>query len=131
MEEKHVETKVVTKYAGHSVKANKSVDLALKCSYDQLTNYILLIQFLNVDVKMVAKLPGEKAFELGVFRVKEVKIDNDGEGTLKFNSMNDFVNTDNFNKLIGSDLINVRFSADIEIEESNEEDDDSDEDDDI
>lgn len=131
MEEKHVETKVVAKYAGHSVKANKSVDIALKCAYDQLTNYILLIQFLNVDVKMVAKLAGEKPFELGTFRVKEVKVDNDGEGTLKFNSMNDFVNADNFNKLVGSDLVNVKFSADIEVEEEDDEDEDTGDFDDI
>jgi len=119
--EKHAQTQIIAKYNGHAVKANQSVDLNVKCGYDQLPEYIQLIQFLNNDVTIFAKLPDVKPMKLGTFRVQNLNISHDGEGSIKFNSMNDFVNTDNFNKLVGSEMIVMRVSADIEIEDSDEE----------
>lgn len=115
--ENHVEVKLISKYNGHSVKANQSVDLGMKASYDQLSNAVQLLQFLNNDVTILAKLPDAKPFRLGTFRVQAVNISHDGESAIKFNSMADFTEVDNFTKLIGSDMVILKVEADIEIEE--------------
>lgn len=118
---KKVKTVAIASYNGHSIKTNKNVDLALKFRYDELQNYIQLIQFLNEDVTVIVKVGDGKPTNLGIFRVKEIKIDGDGEGVGKFNSMLDFVNADAINALVGTDLIKVQFSAEIEeVEEDND-----------
>lgn len=115
--EEHVEVKLISKYNGHSVKANQSVDLNVKAGYDQLSNAVCLLQMLNNDVTILAKLPDTKPFRLGTFRVQAVNISHDGESAIKFNSMADFTEVDNFSKLIGSDMVILRVTADIEKEE--------------
>ena len=117
---KKVKVRVVAAYNGHNIKPNKNVDLALKCRYDELANYIQLIQFLNEVVEIVAKVGDNPAKKLGSFRVKEIKVDHDGEGVLKFNSMLDFVNADDINSLVGEELIKIQFTA--EVEEAEDED---------
>ena len=119
--EQYVEVRLVGKYNGHSVKANQSVDLSIKAGYDQLSQAVQLLQFLNNDVSIKAKVPDLKPFSLGTFRVQAVNISHDGESTIKFNSMADFTEVDNFTKLIGSELIVLKISANIEIEDSGEE----------
>ena len=118
--EKEVKTKVVGKYNGHSVKANKSIDLDIVCAYDQLPSYIQTVQYLNNDVEIIAKQPDEKPKKLGTFRVKGVNVCGDGEGKIKFNSMTDFVELENIDSLIGSDYLQLMFKANIEIEEEEE-----------
>ena len=121
--EQHVEVKLVGKYNGHSVKANQSVDLGIKAGYDQLAQAVQLLQFLNNDVTIKAKVTDAKPFNLGTFRVQAVNVSHDGESAIKFNSMADFTEVDNFSKLIGSDIVVLRVSADIEFEDSEEEED--------
>ena len=121
--EKHVEVKVICKYNGHSVKANQSVDLGIKAGYDQLAQAIQLLQMLNNDVTIKAKVPDAKPFNLGTFRVQAVNVSHDGESAIKFNSMADFTEVDNFSKLIGSELVILRVSSDIVIEDSEDEED--------
>ena len=118
--EHHVEVKVIGKYNGHSVKANQSVDLGVKAGYDQLSQAVQLLQMLNNDVTIKAKVPDVKPFNLGTFRVQAVNVSHDGESAIKFNSMADFTEVDNFSKLIGSEMVVLRCSADVEIEESEE-----------
>ena len=77
--ESHVEVKVIGKYNGHSVKANQSVDLSFKAGYDQLSGAVRLLQLLNNDVTIKSKVPDEKPFNLGTFRVQNVNISHDGE----------------------------------------------------
>lgn len=114
------ELKVVAHYNGHSLKSNGNVDFSVKCDYSELVKYIQLVQALNNDVKISAKITDQKPFKLGTFRVKAINIDDDGEGNLKFNSQADFVEVDNLTKLVGTDLFVLRFSAEIEIEDGEE-----------
>lgn len=115
--EQHVEVKVIGKYNGHSVKANQSVDLSIKAGYDQLASAVQLLQMLNNDVTILAKVPDAKPFKLGTFRVQAVNVSHDGESAIKFNSMADFTEVDNFSKLIGSEMVILKVSATIELEE--------------
>lgn len=97
-----VKVKQVVQYNGHSLSANGSVNLTLKAGYGELVNTIKVMQMLNNDVQVKARVPGHnngKPFTLGTFRIKSIAIDGDGESTIKFNGLNDYVEMDNLNVL--------------------------------
>jgi hypothetical protein len=121
MSEMTVKVKEVVKYGGHSLSANGSVNLTLKASYSELTNTIQAMQMLNNDVTIKAKLPAGKPMKLGIFRIKQIIVDGDGESILKFNGLNDYIEMDNLNLLPLNSDENKEFiiamEAEIEIEE--------------
>lgn len=123
----NVKVKEVVKYGGHSLSANGSVNFTLKAQYSELPNTIKLMQMLNNDVNIKAKVPGGKPMKLGFFRVKRIVIDDDGESTIKFNGLNDYVEMDNLNMLPLNTDENKEFvvlmEADIETDEMEETDD--------
>lgn len=125
MSEMTVKVKEVVKYSGHSLSANGSVNFTLKAQYSELTNTIQAMQMLNNDVHIKAKLPGNKPMKLGMFRIKQIVIDGDGESTLKFNGLNDYIEMDNLNLLPLNNDDNKEFvimmEADIEVEDETEE----------
>ena len=94
-----VKVKEVVKYGGHSLSANGSVNFTLKAQYSELSNTIQLMQMLNNDASIKAKIPGGSPMKLGFFRVKQIVIDGDGESTIKFNGLNDYIEMDNLNLL--------------------------------
>ena len=98
MSEKLKVMQVVT-YGGHSLSANGAVSLTLKAEYSELTKTIQVIQMLNEDVAVKAKLAGQKPMKLGSFKIKDIKIDGDGESVLKFAGISDYVEMDNLNLL--------------------------------
>lgn len=118
----NIKVKEVVTYGGHSLKANGAVDFTLKASYSELTNSIKLMQMLNNDVNIKAKVPGDKAMKLGIFRVKQIVIDGDGESVLKFNGLNDHIELDNLNMLPLNDSDTKEFVVlmETEIEEEDE-----------
>lgn len=126
MSDMTVKVKEVVKYGGHSLSANGSVNFTLKASYSELTNTIQMMQMLNNDVNIKAKLPAGKPMKLGMFRIKQIVIDGDGESTLKFNGLNDYIEMDNLNLLPLNSDENKEFvilmEAEIEIEEEGEDD---------
>lgn len=93
-----IKTKQVVSYKGHSLSANGSVNLTLSAMYSELTKTINLMQMLNNDVEIKAKVSG-KVLKLGVFRIKNIIIDGDGESKIKFNGLSDYVEMDNLNLL--------------------------------
>lgn len=117
MSEKKIVVKEVVNYKGHSVRANGSVDLSFSSMYDELTNSIQCLQMLNNDVNIVAKLPNEKPVELGMFRIKNISFDDDGESTLKFNSLDQNVELNNLSNIITNEKFQIKMSALIELEE--------------
>ena len=123
---KNIKVKQVVVYGGHSLKANGAVDFTLKSAYSELVNTIHVMQMLNNDVNIKAKLPGQKPMKLGMFRIKQIVIDGDGESILKFNGLNDHIEMDNLNLLpLNTDddkEFVVLMEAEIEEEEEGEED---------
>lgn len=95
----NIKVKEVVVYGGHSMSANGSVNLTLKAQYSELPNSIRMMQLLNNDVDIKAKAPGSKTMRLGVFRVKQIVVDGDGESVLKFNGLSDCIEMDNLNVL--------------------------------
>ncbi|MGL5920455.1 MAG: hypothetical protein ACRCZQ_08145 [Bacteroidales bacterium] len=109
-------------YGGHSLSANGSVNLTLKANYSELTNTIGVMQLLNNDVSIKAKASG-KAVKLGIFRVKQIAVDGDGESKLKFTGIDQYVEMDSLNKLpLATEEIKefaVLYESTIESEEEN------------
>lgn len=120
----NVKVKQIVSYGGHSLSANGSVNLTFKAMYSELTNSIKLMQMLNNDISIKAKVLGEKPKKLGMFRIKEVKVEGDGESVIKFNGLSDYVEMDNLNSLplrdSDSKEFTVMYEADIELEEEKE-----------
>lgn len=120
-EEKQIKINEVVQLNGYSLKASGAVDLVLVAEYGELVKSIQVLQMLNNDVTIKAKVPGNKAMMLGVWRVKNVIVDGDGESKLKFNGLSDFIEMQNLNLLPLKSDDNPRFQilmeAQIEIEE--------------
>lgn len=121
----NISVKEVVTYGGHNLSANGSVNLTLKASYSELAKTISAMQMLNNDIKIKAKVPGSKAMKLGMFRIKDIKIDGDGESVLRFNTLNDFVEMSNLNLLPLNDSDTKEFAVllEAEVEERGEEED--------
>ena len=117
----------VMKYGGHSLSANGMVNVTFTAMYSELAKSLQLMQLLNEDVTVAAKLPSEKPIPLGTFRVHQLIVDDDGESKVKLHGMSEFVETDSLNSLPlrNSDVpeFQVMFKADIESVEGDEEDD--------
>lgn len=116
-----VRVKEVVEYGGHSISANGGVNVTFKADYSELPNSIQLLQMLNNDVTIKAKVPNEGAIKLGYFRVKQVVIDDDGESKIKFNGLSDYIEVDNLNQLPFRTDDNAQFvimiEADVELED--------------
>lgn len=120
---KKVKVKEVVEYYGHSISPNGSVNFSLKADYSELTNTIMLMQMLNNDIIIKCKIPTNKPFKIGVFRLKKIEIDGDGESKIKFNGLTDFIEMDNLNILPASQSEEKRFTVmmETEIEDESEE----------
>lgn len=116
----NLKVKEVVKYGGHSLSANGAVNFTLKAGYSELVNSIGVMQMLNNDVNIKAKVPGSKPIKLGVFRVKQIVVDGDGESTLKFNGLNDYIEMDNLNMLPMNDSETKEFVVLMETETEEE-----------
>lgn len=118
---KTVKVKEIVTYAGHSLRANGSVNLTVKAMYGELTNSIQMMQMLNNDVDLKARVTNGKPMRLGFFRIQEIKVDGDGESTIKFNGISDNIEMDNLNNLPLNDADTKQFTilavAEIDLED--------------
>lgn len=118
-----VKLKFEARYANHSVKQNKAVDLTIKMRYSELPEYIKTIQMLNENVTVAGKIGADKKpVKLGTFMVHNIGIDREGDGTLKLNSQLDHVNANNINELAArnDEPLILLLKADIDVEEDTE-----------
>lgn len=112
-----VKSKMVVCYKKHSISSNGSINLELKTGYDNITNAIGLLQMLNNDVRIKVMIPDtKKKYDLGLFRIKSIVFNGDGESDIKFNSIDDFVEVNNLNEIITKEPFIALFSADVELE---------------
>ena len=118
-----IKVKQLVEYNGHGLRANGSVDLNFKVKYSNLVNTIQLMQLLNNDITIKAKV-SNKVTRLGIFRIKNVVIDGDGESKIKLIGLSDYIEMDELNNLPlsneDSKEFYVMYEADVE-EETEEE----------
>ena len=119
---KKVKVKLEVQYDGHSIKKNTAVDVRFKAPYSELVNCLNLIQLLNCNVNVSAKINNNKPCEIGTFYLHELKIDRDGESSIKFNSESDYVYLNNLNLLTEKEtVLKLLCSGIIEEDEESEE----------
>lgn len=117
METKKIAIKEIVNYKGHSVKPNGTVDISFSAMYDQITSSIGVLQLLNENVKILAKLPGRDPMELGNFMVKGVSFSKDGTSVIKFHTLTDYVEMDNINTVVVPDIFQLRMEAQVNVKE--------------
>jgi hypothetical protein len=115
--EKKVTIKEIMYYKGHSIKPNGTVDISFSAMYDQITKSMEILQLLNENVKITAKLAGKEPVVLGSFMVKGVNFNQDGTSVIKFHTLTDYVEMDNINTVVVPDLFQVRMEAQIKVKE--------------
>ncbi len=118
--EKEIKIKSICSYNGHVVNPNKAVTISFKFRYDELVNYLQSVQMLNENINIIIKLGDKKPMKIGMFMIKGLVIDGDGEAVIKFNSQLDFVESTSINEVaaFGKDeQFKIMLEAKIEIEE--------------
>lgn len=121
MEEKKFKQKGVATFQGLSIGRNKTVQLKFKLRYDEILTSVELLQGLNSDITVHAKIGDDKPVNLGIFTIGAVNFDKDGNATIPFKSLVDNVNLDNINSIIDEDYIQLRFMAIIELPDNGSE----------
>ena len=121
--EKEIKFKIPGTYKGHSVKQNGVVELNLGFKYSELHLSVLNTQLLNENISLFAKLDGSVE-SLGVFMIKNIGIDHDGNSTIKYGSTMDNAESNTINELSYKKTDDVMFmlKATIEVEEGEDED---------
>lgn len=118
--------KQVVRYGGHSIGANGIVRLTLKADYSELPNTVQLLQMLNNDIHIRAKLAEAGIMDLGEMKLDAINFSSDGESTVKLKSITDHVDVTCLNRLPmhDDDILQfvVRYEADVDEEEGDEED---------
>lgn len=119
--EKKFKQKGVATFQGLSIGSNKTVQLKFKLRYDEILTSVELLQGLNSDITVHAKIGDDKPVNLGIFTIGAVNFDKDGNATIPFKSLVDNVNLDNINSIIDEDYIQLRFMAIIELPDNGSE----------
>lgn len=122
---------------GYSISANGVLTVTLKSSYSCIKETMSLLQMLNNDIELKAKVPGEKDKALGkYFRIKQITIDGDGEQSIRLQGLTEFSDVNEISllpfknsevpefKVFYSSLVEVETDTDEWDDEDNEDDDD-------
>lgn len=112
-----IKIKQFVSYATHTVTANGTVNLTLKSKYGELVNSIQHLQLLNNDIAVKVRLPEEKPFKLGIFRIKDIRVDGDGESVIKLTGLNDYIEMNNLNNIVMKDEFEILSESDVEEEQ--------------
>lgn len=103
---------------------SKVVKISFKFRYDEMITSISLLQGLNTDITIHAKISGRKAVNLGLFTIGAVAFDKDGNAQAQFKSMIDNVNMDNISNILSldaDDILQLQFLAVLELPDNSEE----------
>lgn len=122
MSEYNIVARVVGKFDGINVTAKGTVDLKFKLPYDELPNYIVILQMLNNNITVETQILPAEPLCLGDYIVKSLNIAGDGEAKLSLMTTTDTAEMDHVNTLssdIGSNVV-ITMMADVEIEEDEE-----------
>lgn len=122
--EKKFQQKGVAVFNGMTVSPQKIITLKFKLRYDEVVTSVNLLQGLNTDITVHAKIGTGKAVNLGMFTIGGISFDRDGNAVIPFKSMVDNVNMDSIQEVLSADkeeLIQLRFMAVLELPVNEEE----------
>lgn len=117
--EKEIKLKLKGTYGGHSIKTSGVVHVDFSFNYTELIQVVPLIQCLNNNIRIVAKVDDE-VLKLGSYMLNQVKVNHDGTSSVRFNSIIDSIEADNLNKLYGKEKeiqMQIKSKIILEVEE--------------
>lgn len=113
--ERKLKQQGIASFEGLSIGKNKTIQVKFKLRYDEILTSVELLQGLNNDITLHAKVPDKKPMNLGIFTIGAVNFDKDGNATIPFKSLTDNVNVESICSLVDEELIQLRFQAIIEL----------------
>ncbi len=118
-----IKVKLESQYNGHSIKKNGSVDMNFILPYSEIINAVKLLQLINCNINVSAKVGTNKPVNLGVFYLNKMNIDRDGQVKLSFNTELESSEINNMTELTEPETI-IHLLCSGVIEKENEEEDD-------
>lgn len=113
--ERKLKQQGIASFEGLSIGKNKTIQVKFKLRYDEILTSVELLQGLNNDITLHAKVPDKKPMNLGIFTIGAINFDKDGNATIPFKSLTDNVNVESICNLVDEELIQLRFQAIIEL----------------
>lgn len=113
--ERKLKQQGIASFEGLSIRKNKTIQVKFKLRYDEILTSVELLQGLNNDITLHAKVPDKKPMNLGIFTIGAINFDKDGNATIPFKSLTDNVNVESICSLVDEELIQLRFQAIIEL----------------
>lgn len=118
---REMKKKGIASFQGLTIGKNGTVQLKFKFKYDEMLTSVELLQGLNNDITVYAKLPNRNPMELGVFTIGSINFDRDGNAMMPLKSMTDNVNLANICSLADEEVVQLRFRALLNLPEPEEE----------
>ena len=113
--ERKLKQQGIASFEGLSIGKNKTIQVKFKLRYDEILTSVELLQGLNNDITLHAKVPDKRPMNLGIFTIGAINFDKDGNATIPFKSLTDNVNVESICSLVDEELIQLRFQAIIEL----------------
>lgn len=120
--ERKFKQKGVAKFEGLNIGKNNAVVLKFKLPYDEIITSVELLQGLNTDITVKAKVPNKDASVLGLFTIGGINFDRDGNAVVTFKSLVNNVNLDKICSVVDEEYIQLMFLAILELPDSSDED---------
>lgn len=124
---KQVQTVIEAQFDGFVTRKNGDVDLKIRAPYSELINVMKLLQMIDCNITVKAKINQKKAISLGTFWLYKLMFDKDGESKITFNTEIASSEYENFKSLFQPDaviLLQAKATVDVDDEEEDEEEDD-------
>lgn len=124
MAEKEFKQRGIATFKSMQVATSKVVTLTFKLRYDEMITSINLLQGLNNDITIHARVSGRKAVNLGMFTIGAINFDKDGNAIVPFKSRIESVNMNNISEVLTAeqdDIIQLQFLAVLELPDNGEE----------
>lgn len=118
--ERKFKQKGVAKFEGLNIGKNNAVVLKFKLPYDEIITSVELLQGLNTDITVKAKIPNKDASVLGLFTIGGINFDRDGNAVVTFKSLVNNVNLDKICSVVDEEYIQLMFLAILELPDSAE-----------
>lgn len=112
---KELKQKGVATFQGFTVGATGQVTIKFKFRYDEVVTSVNLLQGLNNDITVIAKVPDKKSMNLGMFTIGGINFDKDGNAVIPFKSLVDSVNMENICAIVDAEYVQLMFKAIIEL----------------
>lgn len=120
-EQRDLKVNGAAEFESINISNQKVVTLKVKMRYDEIITSIHLLQGLNTDITVLAKIDDNKPKSLGIFQIAGISFDKDGNAKIPFKSMVDNVNLVDVMTLVDAQYIQLLFKAILTIEVDEEE----------